>query len=70
MTQFAQLCRLAHFEVLSLIREGYFVLFEWRNGASWYVSLRHRANGNRAMVRVNGDGAQLYINSRLAKTLA
>lgn len=70
MVQYAQLCRLAQFEVLSLTREGYFVLFEWRGSTSWCVSLRNRCNGNRAMVRVNDDGAQLYINSKLVKSLA
>ncbi len=69
---YTKLCRLAQCEVLSLISEGYFVVFEWKNRAkeSWYVALHHRRNGNRAMVRVNMDGAVLMINGEVSKVIA
>lgn len=64
-------CMRAQQELCSLLSDGYRLMFEWQNHQkeSWYVSLRHQRNRNRALIRVNRDGAELFINGEKRKDI-
>lgn len=68
---FTLLMMRAHFEVRSLIDDGYRLMFDTvdHQRESAYMFLRHCSNGHRAMVRIRNGAGEIYVNGRKRKDI-
>ena len=69
--QFTLLLRRAHYEVRSLIDDGYSLMFDTvdHRRESAYMFLRHCRNGHRVMVRIRNGAGEIYVNGSKRKDL-
>lgn len=68
---FTQLMKRAHFEVRSLINDGYRLMFDMIDyqEETAYMYLRHRQNGHRVMVRIRDGAGEIHVDGRKRKDI-
>lgn len=68
---FTQLLKRAHYEVRSLIDDGYRLMFDTvdHQRESAYMFLRHCRNGHRVMIRVRNGVGEIYVNGNKRKDI-
>ena len=68
---FTQLMKRAHFEVRSLIDDGYRLMFDTvdHQRESAYMFLRHCRNKHRVMVRVRNGSGEIFVDGRKRKDI-
>lgn len=68
---FTLLMKRAHFEVRSLIDDGYRKMFDHvdHRHEIAYIFLRHCQNGHRVMVRIRNGSGEIFVDGRLRKDI-
>lgn len=68
---FTQLMKRAHYEVRSLIDDGYRLKYDTvdHRRETAYMFLRHCRNGHRVMVRIRDGAGEIYVDGRKRKDI-
>lgn len=68
---FTKLMRRAHYEVRSLIDDGYRLMYDTvdHRRETAYMFLRHCRNGRRLMVRIRNGAGEIFVDGRKRKDI-